>query len=382
MLYYRYRSGSELAIKELIYDELYFASREECNDPYEGKTFSVFSPDNESWDNLISEALKVHKIEIRESLKDRIVQFFVSQSPMPMENVMKIQGQEFATIGQRTFEEYLLPSVLEAIQHYVMMYSPEERYFASFSKKNDNFLLWSHYANNHSGFCLIFRAIDGKLKQHSNWKRKQITSLPTPNITFGVPDAFEIRDVEYVSSPKSSDGFMCFPAYVAGDKHTPEEIEEFRTEHAKNYLQKHSVWDYEEEARVVLSSGVQWFAGRKLTVPAHQRLFHLEPTQQVGIVLGTRMSSAQRARIKEIVAEKVDRWYLPYTNPRIISNYVLFEETLSETNREVKVEPTEIYTGTMVATKQHPDFDRLYDEWQKGYALEINGSSSQRIIVE
>ena len=156
MLYYRYRSGSELAIKELIYDELYFASREECNDPYEGKTFSVFSPDNESWDNLISEALKVHKIEIRESLKDRIVQFFVSQSPMPMENVMKIQGQEFATIGQRTFEEYLLPSVLEAIQHYVMMYSPEERYFASFSKKNDNFLLWSHYANNHSGFCLIF----------------------------------------------------------------------------------------------------------------------------------------------------------------------------------------------------------------------------------
>jgi len=175
---------------------------------------------------------------------------------------------------------------------------------------------------------------------------------------------------------------MCFPSCVAGDKHTSEEIEEFRTEHAKNYLQKHSVWDYEEEARVVLSSGVQWFAGRKLTVPAHQRLFHLEPTQQVGIVLGTRMSSAQRARIKEIVAEKVDRWYLPYTNHRIISNYVLFEETLSETNREVKVEPTEIYTGTMVATKQHPDFDRLYDEWQKGYALEINGSSSQRIIVE
>ena len=94
------------------------------------------------------------------------------------------------------------------------------------------------------------------------------------------------------------------------------------------------------------------------------------------------MSSTQRARIKEIVAEKVDRCYLPYTNPRIISNYVLFEETLSETNREVKVEPTEIYTGTMVVTKQHPDFDRLYDEWQKGYAIEINGSSSQRIIVE
>ena len=42
MLYYRYRSGSELSIKELIYDELYFASREECNDPYEGKLLPHF----------------------------------------------------------------------------------------------------------------------------------------------------------------------------------------------------------------------------------------------------------------------------------------------------------------------------------------------------
>ena len=41
MLYYRYRSGSELSVKELIYDELYFASRAECNDPYEGKKHSI-----------------------------------------------------------------------------------------------------------------------------------------------------------------------------------------------------------------------------------------------------------------------------------------------------------------------------------------------------
>lgn len=382
MFYYRYRSGSELSVKELIYDELYFASREECNDPYEGKTFATFSADKDLWNNLINEALKAYNIKPLESLKERIVQYFLSKAPMPIENVLRIPKNEFVYIGARTYEQRLLPSMLEAIQNYVMWYSPEERYFASFSKTNDNFLLWSHYANNHKGFCLIYRAIDGKLKQNPNWKRKQTATLPLPRLTFVVPDAFEIQDVEYVSTPKSSDGFMCFPASVAGDKHTPEEVEMAQAERAKNYLQKHSVWDYEQEARVVLSSGVQWLAGRKLTLPAHQRSFHIDSTQLVGIILGSQMPDVQRQRIREIITEKVERWYIPTSGHRIISNFVLFEETLSETNREVIIEPKEIYTGTSVVTKKQPNFTQLYDEWQKGYAIEFDDSSSKKIIVE
>ena len=382
MFYYRYRSGSELSVKELIYDELYFASREECNDPYEGKTFATFSADKDLWNNLINEALKAYNIKPLESLKERIVQYFLSKAPMPIENVLRIPKNEFVDIGARTYEQRLLPSMLEAIQNYVMWYSPEERYFASFSKTNDNFLLWSHYANNHKGFCLVYRPIDGKIKQNANWKRTQTATLPLPRLTFVVPDAFEIQDVEYVSTPKSSDGFMCFPASVAGDKHTPEEVEMAQAERAKNYLQKHSAWDYEQEARVVLSSGVQWLAGRKLTLPAHQRLFHIDSTQLVGIILGSQMPDIQRQRIREIITEKVERWYIPTTDHRIISNFILFEEILSETNREVIIEPKEIYTGTSVSTKKSPDFCRLYDEWQKGYAIEFDDSSSKKIIVE
>ena len=379
MFYYRYRSGSELSVKELIYDELYFASREECNDPYEGKTFATFSADKDLWNNLINEALKAYNIKPLESLKERIVQYFLSKVPMPIENVLRIPKNEFVDIGARTYEQRLLPSMLEAIQNYVMWYSPEERYFASFSKTNDNFLLWSYYANNHKGFCLIYRAIDGKLKQNPNWKRKQTATLPLPRLTFVVPDAFEIQDVEYVSTPKSSDGFMCFPASVAGDKHTPEEVEMAQAERAKNYLQKHSVWDYEQEARVVLSSGVQWLAGRKLTLPAHQRLFHIDSTQLVGIILGSQMPDVQRQRIREIITEKVERWYIPTTDHRIISNFVLFEEILSETNREVVIEPKEIYTGTSVFTKKQPNFTQLYDEWHNGWAIEIKGNSATKI---
>ena len=382
MFYYRYRSGSELALKELIYDELYFASREECNDPYEGKTFATFSKDKNLWTNLINEALKSHKITLDESLKEKVVDYFLSKSPMPIENILKIPRDEFVDVGQRRMDQFMLKPTLEAIQNYIMWYSPEERYFASFSKTNDNYLLWSHYANNHKGFCLVYRPINGKIKQNPSWKRTQTATLPLPRLSFGVPDAFEIQDVEYVSTPKSSNGFMCFPASVAGDNHSPEEVEAARAERAKNYFQKHSVWDYEQEARVVLSSGVQWFAGKKLTLPAHQRLFHIDSTQLVGIILGSQMSATQRQRIKEIIAEKVERWSIPITDHRIISNFVLFEETLSETNREVVIEPKEIYTGTSVITTKQPNFDRLYDEWQNGWAIEIKGNSSQRIQVK
>lgn len=382
MFYYRYRSGSELALKELIYDELFFASREECNDPYEGKTFATFSKDKDLWTNLINEALKSHKITLDESLKEKVVDYFLSKSPMPIENILKIPRDEFIDIGQRRLDQFMLNPTFEAIQDYIMWYSPEERYFASFSKTNNNFLLWSHYANNHKGFCLVYRPIDGKIKQNPSWKRTQTETLPLPRLSFGIPDAFEIQDVEYVSTPKSSDGFMCFPASVAGDTHSPEEIEAARAERAKNYFQKHSVWNYEQEARVVLSSGVQWFAGKKLTLPAHQRLFHIDSTQLVGIILGSQMPTTQRQRIKEIIAEKVERWSIPITDHRIISNFVLFEETLSETDRKVIIEPKEIYTGTSVITTKQPNFDRLYDEWQNGWAIEIKGNSSQRIQVK
>ena len=131
-----------------------------------------------------------------------------------------------------------------------------------------------------------------------------------------------------------------------------------------------------------MSSGVQWLAGRKLTLPTHQRLFHIDSTQLVGIILGSQMPDVQRQRIREIITEKVERWYIPTSGHRIISNFVLFEETLSETNREVIIEPKEIYTGTSVVTKKQPNFTQLYDEWQKGYAIEFDDSSSKKIIVE
>ncbi len=53
MLYYRFRTFSELTLKELLYNEMYFASPEECNDPFDSKTFYTFPSDKYRWSKLI-----------------------------------------------------------------------------------------------------------------------------------------------------------------------------------------------------------------------------------------------------------------------------------------------------------------------------------------
>lgn len=99
MFYYRYRSGSELAMKELIYDELYFASKDECNDPYEGKIFAKFDADQKLWSTIICEALTSYSGEALSSLTDRIVAFFVQKSPIYVDEVLASLDSGLAHLG-------------------------------------------------------------------------------------------------------------------------------------------------------------------------------------------------------------------------------------------------------------------------------------------
>ena len=215
MFYYRYRSGSELSIKELIYDELFFASRAECNDPYEGKIFAVFEKNEYAWNNLIRLALRSFRSKLKEDLVKRIVTFYIEKSPILFEQLIDISEKEFLGLGKNTSEKNLLKETLVLLKRYILLYKPEERYFASFSKKPDINLMWAHYANYHKGFCSIFRPISGKINQSKLWKQTQfVYSTPnsfSPQMSFAIPESFEIKDVEYLTEPKYFDGFNYFP---------------------------------------------------------------------------------------------------------------------------------------------------------------------------
>ncbi|MBE6376824.1 MAG: DUF2971 domain-containing protein [Lentisphaerae bacterium] len=375
MFYYRYRSGSELSIKELIYDELYFASRAECNDPYEGKIFAIFEKNEDAWNDLIRLALRNNAIvnKSTEYLIEKIVSFCVDKSPVLFEHFINISEEELFAIAKNEFEKIILKLMLAVVKQYILLYMPEERYFASFSRKRDINLMWAHYANNHRGFCLIFRPVDGKIKQSKLWKQTQIVySTPnsfSPQMSFAIPESFKIKDVEYLTEPKYFDGFNYFPRLAIENAFTEDQKKEIANSREKIYLQKHSTWKYEEESRIILQSGIPWLAGEQLSLSPHQRLFHYDSIHLAGIVVGVNMPQEQRFRIEEIMAEKAKRQYESLEKEFIVSDLVLFEEKLSKTNRKPKVVACKIYGSKTTIDRKDKDFSYRFKRWEEGYAV-------------
>lgn len=386
MLLYRYRPGSELSMKELIYDELFFASTSECNDPYEGKTFAKLHGDKAVWDRLIRTALKSHPIKNFDYLIRNLVDYFTKKSPLYIDELMAITASDISALGNDVYEKIIYPKLLDCIKQFIMLYIPTEQYFVSFSKEDNNMLMWSHYANNHRGYCLVFRIADRKLRQSPFWKHTTL-SYDTPGgifprLSFQIEDSFLVQDIEYVSEPKYVDGLMCLPPYIIGSTPTQDAIEKHRHDFGSIYLQKHSVWDYEKEVRVLLSSGMPWLAGKRLSLSPHQRLFHYDSTQLTGIIFGAKMPNSQRERVKEIIFEKEHRWHSNETKDVTVSDFVFFEECLSESNRDVYIDPIEMLSFSTYTKKNDPTFEQKFQKWKDGWALHITESGGAMIQID
>ena len=293
MLYYRYRSGSEMSLKELIYDEMFFSSTEECNDPYEGKLFAEFPKDEECWANLIRVVTGHISNESTEFLRQRIVSFFLDRAPISVDEVLKLDENAFLAIAQSIPERILLSLILFRLKEYIMCYIPSEKYFVCFSKSPENYLMWSHYANNHKGYCLVFRTMDGKINQCPLRIKKSVSFLTpksfSPRMTFPIEPGFRVEDMVYRESQERLNAFMGFPVAVNANKYTPEEVKRYQNESSGVYTKKHTVWEYEKEARIVLSSGISWLAGERLALSPHQRLLHYDSTQLIGLVFGAKI---------------------------------------------------------------------------------------------
>lgn len=389
MLYYRYRPGSAISLKELMYDEMYFCSTKECNDPYEGKSFAVLDLNQERWENLIRNAIRNDAFLSNFSLLiEKLARYFTEKGRILVDKILNSSFDELFEITDTDITKDLLKHLYEIVKGYINLYVPDEQYFVSFSKTDDNILMWSHYANNHQGYCLVFRARDNKLYQEPLLKKTSFAfSTPNsfaPGMSFSIPESFEFQDMEYIETPTFIDGSKFFPKNVAGENVSQEALDDFKKDSQKIYLRKHSAWSYEEESRTIIQSGIPWLAGQRLTLSPIQRLFHYDSTQLVGIILGARMRADQRSIIKEIVAGKVKNWdhLLDSSVERIISDFVIFEEVLSESTRKIEVKPLEIYTGLRVYKQDDDEFKSRLNRWKEGEALHYSGNKCSRIKVE
>lgn len=120
---------------------------------------------------------------------------------------------------------------------------------------------------------------------------------------------------------------------------------------------------------------MQWYS-----VSLHKKLFHYDSTQLVGIVFGARMAAEQKDRIREIIKEKIESWHDGSRENKVIYDFVIFEEQLSEVRREITIEPVEICCLHNIH-KDDPKFRERYEEWEKGTAIQYEGNSAKKIIA-
>ncbi len=384
MLRYRYRPFSELSIKELLYNEIFLASTEECNDPYDSKAFYEFSAHQGYWENLVK--LLVSKIEdacIEDKHIKKIAGKISSLCPITYDDALKLDISDicYEVINNLS----LCRNLSVCFNQLLTLYKPETSYFACFSKADNDPLMWSHYASQHRGFCLIFKPIDGKLRQHyplqKSCIRRRTPSGLAANSFYSLPDRFGFQEVIYQEEVKPLCGFHRLPAAVIGGD-LPETVRiELAKSQSEQFLHKHISWSYEQEVRVSITPGVSWLFGENIELSPLERLFYYEPTQLVGVIFGAKMQQKNRGRLMEVLLYRQEQQYRSVEYERIMFEFAVFNAHLSSVSREIKIEVDQMITSGRAIDKSHKNFEPSYDRWNNGWGIKFEGNKSSRVQV-
>lgn len=380
MHYFRYRPYSEISLKELLYSEMYFSSIEECNDPFDSKTFYVFDNDKEKWSKLIKFSVERTNAIIPDRLLHSLVEHLSQKCPLTFEEALnKNLLEDFITTAP--YESSLINFIAKRLQDILEVYKPPTRYFVSFSKVNSELLMWSHYANKHKGFCLVFKAIDGELNLSPNFEKDQIRRQ-TPNglaaeMSYALPKKFKFSDIDYKQEVETLNAFLHMPVSVTVEASNEAEQLKITADQQIHYQQKGQNWVYENEARLILPPPPPWLFGGHIDYSKQERLFHYEPSQLAGIIYGARMTVEEKNRVKEVLEERKNLLDRISNYPRTVFRFVEFEARLSTHQRNVDIKPISIM-GMPTTDK---DFDRLYNEWLEGIGHLRDGNGSKRIKV-
>lgn len=176
---YKYRPLSEHLFKELHYQELYFASYIELNDPLDLSARIEFSTDDlKAIEHLIrfismtqfslgetdTERKNIAKLlkfikdrNAIEILRDEIIKRVQTKTqnaePIWTSDIVKIIADSVEITKTDIFFDTI--KFEEEIQRLTEKFL-KNSYVACFSETNDDFLMWSHYSSKHAGVCLEF----------------------------------------------------------------------------------------------------------------------------------------------------------------------------------------------------------------------------------
>lgn len=179
MKLYRYRPLSEFLFKELYYQELYLASYPELNDPLDMNTLIDFSVSKVRQVEMLSHFL-IHTSLVNLLGNDNytevktLTNFINDKTQFSAFNIsffnylLETQNEKeyilldtFLEILENFQNEYHLPFKFDTAFIKQNLERLTAKFFhhscvACFSESNSDFLMWSHYANKHTGICVEY----------------------------------------------------------------------------------------------------------------------------------------------------------------------------------------------------------------------------------
>lgn len=185
---------SDLLYKELFYQEVYFASYKELNDPLDLSARIEFTTNEpEAVEYLLYFAFRTQfELEETSNFKSLICLFETDQTRSSLKDEIlkkiKLYLREDALIFTDDMVNILSSSLksrnlsFDTQKFKLELERLENKFFRNslvscFSKSNNNFLMWSHYASRHSGICLEFNLDKGIFpfeKHHRNYNKENI----------------------------------------------------------------------------------------------------------------------------------------------------------------------------------------------------------------
>ena len=294
---FRFRQYNSWVLKELLYGELFFTTKDELNDPYDTKSSALYQSNFEIYKRFVGYmfgSMKIPGVQIQNIDCEAIAKFLSQKNLLQDELIDLIGSNSFLVITKKAVSKIRIENFALLFINWIKTYIHRAAglgYIASFSKNNKDPVMWSHYSNSHKGFCLCFSIDNSILKADRLFKSDHF---------FG---ECKFEEVIYDYKNVTSNAFYFFPKAVFGQGITEEERLNFWKLRKKSYLTKYTSWQYEQEVRIVLDD---WFDPRTSTEGVIKRqivdrMFYYDQKQLTGIIFGAKMGENEREEIRSII---------------------------------------------------------------------------------
>ncbi|MFW1850122.1 DUF2971 domain-containing protein [Acinetobacter guillouiae] len=176
-------------------------------------------------------------------------------------------------------------------------------YVTCFMTKNDNPIVWSHYAENHQAICFIFKTIDESNKHYLNLRNNE-----------KIVKKFELNKVEYDENKRNElnpfenfgmlmyddlyNQWLIFNKKVSKIKervYSDSFTNDYRANQFNDLLVKSNHWDYENEYRIILSDIMEFYKKPQM------RSFQYDYNQLTGLIIGINTDQSILSKIVDVI---------------------------------------------------------------------------------